>query len=338
MKKYLILFAAAILLTVSLWAQDTIDGRNLQGKRYMINEDAWAVNPNTQIAPSLVDSGQMAMGFYTADSLEIFGIAAGVFDMQERMLPSNPRYVYDQSYAQAYQFLRLYLPDGDSLRWIAQKKIHLHTTPIAYYANYDTMAPPRNNRIVPMYELFFDSAITVIDTFAAGMTYINNAHPYYDANHTQYTYHHAPLGVGMLAFDTLTMIDEYYCIYYESSANWHHQNHVHQAYYYLWFPILVPDTTIGGGAEPDDSLAVQVTFVDRLVAVQPNPATERVKVLSSCGMTQITVYNAAGVKVHDQAATGLSTTLNVQGWPAGTYILHIQTPVGVSTKRLVVAR
>ena len=29
---------------------------------------------------------------------------------------------------------------------------------------------------------------------------------------------------------------------------------------------------------------------------------------------------------------------NVAGWPAGTYILHIQTPLGVSTKRLVVAR
>ncbi|MBR3372516.1 MAG: T9SS type A sorting domain-containing protein [Bacteroidaceae bacterium] len=29
---------------------------------------------------------------------------------------------------------------------------------------------------------------------------------------------------------------------------------------------------------------------------------------------------------------------NVAGWPAGTYILHIQTPLGISTKRLVVAR
>ena len=72
--------------------------------------------------------------------------------------------------------------------------------------------------------------------------------------------------------------------------------------------------------------------------MQPNPATERVKVVASCGMERVTAYDAAGVKVHEQPATGLCATLNVQGWLAGTYILHIQTPLGISTKRLVVAR
>ena len=104
--------------------------------------------------------------------------------------------------------------------------------------------------------------------------------------------------------------------------------------FYLVFPILTPDTM----DHPQDMTVDTVNMVDRLVAVQPNPATERVKVVASCGMERVTAYNAAGVKVHEQAATGLSTTLEVTGWPAGTYILHIQTPLGVSTKRLVVAR
>ncbi len=105
---------------------------------------------------------------------------------------------------------------------------------------------------------------------------------------------------------------------------------------YFVFPIIAPPDTTGTG---DDSLAVQqVQLVDRLVAVQPNPATERVKVLASCGMERVTAYDATGRKVHEQSASGFSTTLEVTGWPAGTYILHIQTPMGVSTKRLVVAR
>ena len=316
-------------------AQDTVSFCHPPRDKYYVNEEAWD-DSNGYITPFYMSHGQVAMCFFAGDSLKIYGIAACVMEMTE----NRPNYVYDTSYDEAYRFLRLYLPEGDTLRWIAQKKVHLHTTPIAYYANFSTTVPPCYNCIAPMYELFFDSAITMIDTFALGMTYPKNPRHFYDEDSNHYYYQYRPLGIGVLSHMKHTYMVQYVCSYGEngddSYAQWRHIN-LPQSYYAL-FPILVPDTTTGGGTEPDDSLAVQVALVDRVVAVQPNPATERVKVVASCGMERVTAYNATGRKVHEQAATGLSTTLNVQGWPAGTYILHIQTPMGVSTKRLVVAR
>ena len=340
MEKTVLLLAGLLTLMGSVQAQDTVNGNNLSKERYFFNEDAWEHRGSIQVAKSDgTDIGQVAMGLYTADSLEIYGLAGCVINLLER--EESPYFVYDTSdYTHSFEYLRLYLPDGDSLRWIAQEKVHLRTTPIAYYANFDTMVPPRNKYIAPMYEVFFDSAITVIDSFAVGMTYFNREYPYYDADSNRYQYHYPPLSPGSILLSPGHYVDRYNCFYREDGngpyALWYHV--LLGGWYTLWFPILVPDTTTGGGTEPDDSLAVQVALVDRLVAVQPNPATERVKVVASCGMERVTAYNAAGVKVYDQAATGLSTTLEVTGWPAGTYILHIQTPMGVSTKRLVVAR
>jgi hypothetical protein len=105
-------------------------------------------------------------------------------------------------------------------------------------------------------------------------------------------------------------------------------------YLVFLYPILTPPDTSGLGNET----VGEVNMLERMVAVQPNPATEQARVLSSFGITKVTAYDAAGRKVHEQSASGFSTTLEVTGWPAGTYILHIQTPLGVSTKRLVVAR
>ncbi|MBO7101222.1 MAG: T9SS type A sorting domain-containing protein, partial [Bacteroidales bacterium] len=275
----------------------------------------------------------------STDSLKVYGLAASVFESTM----NRPNYVYDTSCDKAYRFLRLYLLDGDSLRWVAQKKVIPHTTPIAYYANLDTLSPPRANFITPMYELYFDSAITVIDSFAVGMYYPPNKHHYYDEDSTHYYYQYRPIGMGVTTHHKHTYFVRYLCYYGEDDngpyAHWSHINL--QQTYYLLFPILEPDTTGGGTGtgEGDDSLAVQqVQLVDRLVAVQPNPATERVKVVSSCGMERLTAYDAAGKQVYRQEASGLQATLDVSRWPAGTYILHVQTPMGTSAKRLVVTR
>ena len=105
--------------------------------------------------------------------------------------------------------------------------------------------------------------------------------------------------------------------------------------YLLIFPILTPnpDTTGTGG----DTLAVtQADMVGRYVSVQPNPAVDEARVLSSFGLERIEAYNAEGRLVFKQETTGLEATLDVKGWPRGTYLLSIQTPMGPVTKKLLV--
>lgn len=106
----------------------------------------------------------------------------------------------------------------------------------------------------------------------------------------------------------------------------------------LIYPILTPrpyqDTTHSG----DDTLGVgNVQTVERFVALQPNPASERVQVASSEGLNHVEVFNTAGVKVMDLPASGLSLTLNIDALPEDTYLVRVATPVGNVTKKLVVS-
>ncbi len=75
--------------------------------------------------------------------------------------------------------------------------------------------------------------------------------------------------------------------------------------------------------------------LDRYVALQPNPATDRVTVTSSFGLTRIEVRDAAGRKLHDAPASGFSASLDLSRFPSGTLLLTIHTPAGPATKKLL---
>ena len=79
-------------------------------------------------------------------------------------------------------------------------------------------------------------------------------------------------------------------------------------------------------------------MLQRYTTLLPNPATERVQVLSSFGLSRIELYNAAGVRVHEQKTTGHSLTLDVSALPAGPYLVRIATTAGTVTRKLVVQR
>ena len=81
-----------------------------------------------------------------------------------------------------------------------------------------------------------------------------------------------------------------------------------------------------------------VELLKRYTSVQPNPATETAKVISSFGLTRIEAFNSAGDRVYDAPHTGLTATLDVSRWPAGTYILRLHTPAGTVGKKLIVRR
>ncbi|MBR4506373.1 MAG: T9SS type A sorting domain-containing protein [Bacteroidales bacterium] len=101
------------------------------------------------------------------------------------------------------------------------------------------------------------------------------------------------------------------------------------------FPILTPNPD-SSFYEPDDSTSVQMAAWERYVSVQPNPATDKAKVLSSAGLTQVEVFDMAGNRVLTNEASGLSAKLDVGTLPRGTYIVRIHTPLGVTSRKLVV--
>lgn len=99
----------------------------------------------------------------------------------------------------------------------------------------------------------------------------------------------------------------------------------------LIFPILASYNSSNG------STAIgHLTAADRHVALSPNPATGRVQVTAECGMTEVSVYNAAGEQVYRQPASGHSATVDTGRWPSGVYVVHIETPLGQAVKKLVV--
>ena len=91
--------------------------------------------------------------------------------------------------------------------------------------------------------------------------------------------------------------------------------------------------------DPNDTVSVQQADpVYRYTAVAPNPATGKVKVTSSFGISSLEAYDAQGRKVHEFQIPNseFSINLDVSSWPRGTYLLRIQTPAGPTTKKLLV--
>ena len=346
MKKIIIITFAAMLLVPSLQAQDTIHTRTLK-EGYLFN--AWLPDSVSyaSLARLTFSSSSLVLFygkyFYVPEEVDVYGIAAGLVSLYPEEV-MRPYYILDTSWDNAFEYFSIYKAETPPLTRISDSlMIHLRDTPIAYYMNlgitdgWDTL-------VIPVYERYFDSACRVSDSFYVSFTHRSwNTHVYDKETGHTYKYGSWPVSMSIIHSSPFPPVCDRMIAHIDSFSFagifqpdvWMYEdtNRVDKYLVFL-YPILTPPDTSGHGNEA----VGEVNMLERMVAVQPNPATEQVKVVASCGMERVMAYNAAGVKVHEQAATGLSTTLNVAGWPTGTYILHIQTPLGVSTKRLVVAR
>lgn len=70
----------------------------------------------------------------------------------------------------------------------------------------------------------------------------------------------------------------------------------------------------------------------------PNPATKSFTVFSSFSLTRIEVYNMRGMLVFSGEAGYSNTSVSLDGWAAGLYIVMIHTPYGITVKRMTVMR
>jgi hypothetical protein len=98
-----------------------------------------------------------------------------------------------------------------------------------------------------------------------------------------------------------------------------------------FFPIiLVP--------RPDTSSLVNDIDIDNTCNIIPNPAKDRLKVISQFKVKEIEIYNISGVKVKTIEINSYEKFVDISDLKAGTYIVKIHTPRGIATKKILVSR
>lgn len=185
-----------------------------------------------------------------------------------------------------------------------------------------------------MYELYFDNPITMIDSFFVGIKY--QCGRYVSAHRLR----NAPIDYFMISNRDTHAEEVKHCHYRSYTlpgtdsivAEWTNINQSASAGGYLFiFPILaLPDDTIN-----NPTVGIE-NMIQRLITISPNPAHGNVKVLSSFGLQKIETFNTAGKMVFSDEADGYSSTIDVTSWPKGPYVLRITTPMGTTTKKLLV--
>lgn len=169
MKKLLFIGLAFVLNCGSIAAQDTLD--MLQKTNYYFNPSGCVLDSLRSKLYALTFFGgsqdvcgsEVASYFHTDTALTVYGIVACL-----QTFPEEP--VYDTSYDRSIQHLRLYLPSVEGPKCVRQARIHLHHTPISYYADFHDNFHELN-QYIQTYERYFDSAITVTGKFYCGLTY-----------------------------------------------------------------------------------------------------------------------------------------------------------------------
>ena len=344
MKRTITLIVMVAMVALNLQAQDTIRSRSLN-RTYLA--DVWAIDTcsDTVLARHAVEGWtsareMSARRFYSKDSIRIYGIAAS-------MCRQNfGEEVYDTSLENAYEYFAFYNIVGDSAICISDSlKFHMRDTPIKYYQDFHRLVRPAYfpgdsvfYPIVPFSELYFDQPITVADTFWLGVSSRSSA--LYSEEGQPYYYYSTPFYLHAIWLSPNIPSDQWgKTIIFIKEGYWPGVRYYRQdePLHVLTYPILSPispaDTT-----HIDTTSTGIATLLERYTTLRPNPAADQVQVLSSFGFSQIELYNAAGVRLLEQKATGYSATLDVSALPAGPYLVRIATAAGTVTRKLVVQR
>ena len=347
MKKVLLIFVFAVMAICPAVAQDTVVMRDLRMKQnYLVMDwpDTFMVDYFEKTELGWLElygrwardqAKQEAWWMYTDDTLQVYGIAVGMtsslhFRPEDTALALA--HGIDTSHANSYEFWRLYEAETDSLRQISEDLLFHLNSSVSYYLDLDLYNGAYSSnklRLIPIYERFFSAPIPVTDSFYVGRRYgpqpnsrsvdvllpeLTNLIPPY------------PVIKRAIYFD---YVQTFGGVPLDTIRGWYYLSDSLYTKYLFIFPIIAPpDTTTVGVEKPD--------MVYRYTSVQPNPATERVEVLSSFGVRRVEVYSMSGAKVMDVKAQGFKATFDVSKLPSSTYLLRIHTPQGMTTKKLVV--
>ena len=353
MKKILLLILLLTSVEV-MQAQDTLYTRSLRsnylGMQWVIDtaDYVYAYPSHNYFCDNCKE---IIKHFYSKDSIRIYGMAVSLHYRDLSGWVMDPT-----DTTNSFEYFSIYEPDSIAFHSVSDSLIFdRFKTPIEYYMDLRLRYPIEGWGYLPPYpfsEVYFDEPYTVQDTFLIGYTH-RSAKVWVRDSVTgqEYPLSRYPLETSSYSLEPLipdkcreTVTVTYFD---DVAAAWGCYWATHRPdNAYMIYPILTPrdttynpqDTTHHSG---DDSLAVEnVQTVERFVTLQPNPANDRVQVVSSVGLKQVEVYNSAGVKVMDIPvfSYSLSLTLSIDALPEDTYLVRVVTPTGAITKKLVVNR
>jgi hypothetical protein len=101
-----------------------------------------------------------------------------------------------------------------------------------------------------------------------------------------------------------------------------------------WSTIQISWPNSGGEEPPIGMPEVREPFA----MIVPNPASDMVTVATSCPQTQVEVHDLKGRKLTAKRSAGLTSAINVTGWPEGVYMVTIHTTCGTVSKKLAISR
>jgi hypothetical protein len=279
---------------------------------------------------------------------------------------------FDNCYEYFNLYLRRYAPDHnlpapyitychDTLETIASAKMHvLDTNVIGYFDRAPYVHPShplKSERYVPIRAVYFDTPVSLDGEFWVGMT--DHIHATVDSTGHRWDYSTWPISLAWLrngryygeGVDSYQYRDTILCATWRDSTMlpyipdtveftgmsvW---DYVELVSYVPCFPLfcempmypspIVLDSAGGGTADVPPVLSAS-----DFVTLSPNPAVTEVRILSSTGIRRIRVYDISGRKVYESKADGLQATIPVEGWPNGTYTVHVDTPLGLAVKKL----
>lgn len=93
---------------------------------------------------------------------------------------------------------------------------------------------------------------------------------------------------------------------------------------------------IAGDTTRNNDIIIPNTILEENTHILPNPAKSIVNIFSSFAMSKIEVFSLNGVKVKEEAASGIATEIDVSLLPKGTYIVKVHTSWGIAMKKLIV--
>lgn len=91
------------------------------------------------------------------------------------------------------------------------------------------------------------------------------------------------------------------------------------------------------GSTNPDSLGI-ATAAEAQFMLSPNPAAGQVTVTAAEGLMHIEVYDARGALVYSAAADGTTAVVETKAWPAGQYVVAVETRAGKGSRVLTVTR
>lgn len=179
---------------------------------------------------------------------------------------------------------------------------------------------------LPIYEFYFDSGITVQDSFFVGVCN-NSGRP--DRNPILYQ-------IGDTVGDKNWDYNGQARAWYTYSLDFSFFLNINPRYMFggfPWggiFPIIQPlqDTA--------DSTGVRQVVAAGSVRVEPNPAHGSVSVRAAEGLRRVEFFDMTGLRVLSRESYGTAISIDIAALPAGVYIVRVHTTKGIVSRKLVV--